>query len=54
MNERLRISLCTLLDYPEHDEERHWDEEGCPEVHVYNDICDLCSYLDNYYSAHEN
>jgi len=39
-------SLRTVLDYLEHDEERHWQEEGCPSVHIYNDICELRRYLD--------
>ena len=46
MNEKLRISLRTLLDYLEHDEERHWEEAGRPTVHIFSDIRDLRHYLD--------
>jgi hypothetical protein len=46
MNEKLRISLRTLLNYLEHDEQRHWEEAGRPAAHIFSDICDLRHYLD--------
>ena len=45
MSKHQRRALTRIKDYLLDDERRHYEESGRPRLHIYHDICDLESLL---------